>query len=149
VSVHLLEKWRHSSVRKHYCAFRLGLELGLGSVLAGIWYVFGQTCFRASVGDPASSLCCSLSFLKHANRNVLYILKIRSRTCIFVFRIVNRTSTFHKSAGLNEMDYYEPHPSPSRRPRSESPISFSQGVLSWQSKWLVLPTMRSYLCWTK
>jgi len=37
-----------SSVRKHYCA--LGLGLGLAE------YVFGQTCFRATVVEPLKIL---------------------------------------------------------------------------------------------
>jgi len=49
VSVHLLEKWRHFAVWKHYCALglELGLELGVSEK-----YVFDQTCFRTSVVDP-------------------------------------------------------------------------------------------------
>jgi len=40
-----------SSVRKHYCALRLGLEFRLELRLRK--YVFGQTCFRASVVESA------------------------------------------------------------------------------------------------
>jgi len=46
VSVHLLENDVNLSVRKHYCALRLGLKLGLGQGLGlgleiGLWLGLG------------------------------------------------------------------------------------------------------------
>nr|XP_002121003.3 breast carcinoma-amplified sequence 3 homolog [Ciona intestinalis] len=53
-------------------------------------------------------------------------------------RLVNRSSRFHKSAGLDDIEYTEPTPIPTYRPLSDNPTPLSQGILGWQTHHRVL-----------
>nr|CAB3225211.1 breast carcinoma-amplified sequence 3 homolog [Phallusia mammillata] len=48
-------------------------------------------------------------------------------------RVVNRSSRFHKSAGLDEIEFSESQPAPVHRPLVENPPPLPQGVLGWHT----------------